>query len=242
MESKTVLLACAASVCVALSCGCTSLDSSRQSLQLRPSDIVSTVFQPEYKVRPLPVTATAVQKHFLFFSWGDADLYSDQYDDAAMALDKPEVRRLKKAASTMACDAANCDLLVATTYQFERSGFMFSKIRCTVKGFPADVVSVSPMTSPAVTREIKRVQELDPTAAPVRRPVAPAAAPAAPAPRPAAPVARLAAPAPARAPAAARQAAPARPAAPAPPPPLRPLRPLRWKRRIRKPFTDNPYG
>ena len=109
MESKKVFLACAASVCVALSCGCSSIDSSRQSLQLRPSDIVSTVFKPEYKVRTMPVTATAEQKHFLFFSWGDADLYSDQYDDSMMEYDKPEVRRLKKAASTKACDFANCE-------------------------------------------------------------------------------------------------------------------------------------
>lgn len=220
MEPQNVFLACAATFCMALSCGCSSIDSSRQSLQLRPSDIVSTVFQPEYKVRNLPVTATAEQKHFLFFSWGDADLYSDQYDDSMMEYDKPEVRRLKKAASTKACTSVDCDLLVATTYQFERSGFLFSTIRCTVKGFPADVVSVSPMSSPTVTREIKRVQELDPTVAPVRRTVAPAAPPAAPAPRPAAPVARPAAPTPARPPAAVRPAAPAKAptpvAAPAP--------------------------
>lgn len=144
---------------VVLTGGCSNVDSTRQSLQLRPSDIVATVFKPDYKVRDKPVTATAEQKHFMFFSWGDADLYSDDFDKQT-SNDKPEVRRLKKAASAKACDAANCDLLVATTYQFERSGFLVTTIRCTVKGFPTDVISVKSADEPRTVREIKRVDEL----------------------------------------------------------------------------------
>ncbi len=168
MEDKFISSVCAIFVCASFMCGCNSLDSSRQSLQLRPSDIVSTVFKPEYKVRDTPVTATAEQKHFLFFSWGDADLYSEHFESEVNLYDKPEVRRLKKAASSKACNAANCDLLVATTYQFERTGFFVSTIKCTVKGFPTDVVSVKSKDEPRVMREIKRVNELDPSDAPSR--------------------------------------------------------------------------
>ena len=161
MHFRIVFPSCAALACALLSCGCASFDSSKQSLQLKPSDIVATVFKPEYKVRDEPVTAVSQQKHFLFFSWGDADLFSDPASDP-MDFDKPEVRRLKKAASARACNASNCDLLVATTYQIERTGFLVTTVRCTIKGFPTDVVSVHPVDSPAVAREIDRTPELAP--------------------------------------------------------------------------------
>ena len=141
MKFQNTLPAIVVTCCCAIALsGCASYDTNKQSLNLARADIVSTTFKPNYEVEKMAVSATAQQKHFLFFSWGDADLITDEnLDDNA----PPEIRRLKKAAVTKACIASDCDLLVGSTYQFERTGFLVGRtVKCTVRGFPAHVVSV----------------------------------------------------------------------------------------------------
>lgn len=134
----TIFLLIAVSACLV---GCASYSTSKQSVNLRPVDITTTAFKPNYEVDDKAVSATAVQKHFLFFGWGDADLITDEvYDERVV---NPKAKRLQKAAVTKACLEADCDILVGTTFQFQRTSYLIcGSLKCTVKGFPARVKSV----------------------------------------------------------------------------------------------------
>jgi len=126
--------------------GCASYDSNSQALRLAPTNMLSTTFKPNYEVGKTAVSATVEQTHFLFFSWGDADLVTDE---SMAGAENPEARRLMKAAVNKACLASKCDLVVGSTFQFERTGFLIGRtVRCTVHGFPAHVTSVEEVKTP----------------------------------------------------------------------------------------------
>lgn len=124
--------------------GCASYNTDKQAVRLPDVGMTTNVFKPNYEVAKQSVTATAVQKHFLFFNWGDADLQTNE-NIAGSA--NPELTRLQNAAVTKACLEADCDKLVGASFQFQRNSWIFgSKIICTVRGFPATVTSVEELS------------------------------------------------------------------------------------------------
>ena len=131
--------------------GCASYNTDKQAVSLPSVGMTTNIFKPNYELGKQPVSATAVQKHFLFFDWGDADLLSDESFEGKA---NPEALRLQKAAVTKACLEADCDKLVGASFQFQRTSWVIgSKIICTVRGFPAKVVSVEEITPSPVSEE-----------------------------------------------------------------------------------------
>lgn len=152
MKKISVIKVSLASLVIAfLLGGCASYNTDKQAVTLPPVGMTTNVFKPNYELGKQPVSATAVQKHFLFFDWGDADLLSDESFEGKA---KPEALRLQKAAVTKACLEADCDKLVGASFQFQRTSWVIgSKIICTVRGFPAKVVSVEEITPSPVSEE-----------------------------------------------------------------------------------------
>lgn len=150
MKNISVIKASLASIAIVfLLGGCASYNTDKEAVTLPPAEMITNVFKPNYEIGKQAVKATAAQKHFLFFDWGDADLLTEEVFDEDL---NPEALRLQKAAVTKACIDADCDKLVGASFQFQRTSWIIgSKITCTVRGFPAKVISVEEIKpSPSV--------------------------------------------------------------------------------------------
>lgn len=134
---KKILMAIAVA---AVSCGCVSVSQNDGgTANLRPF-VVKDVIHEKYEVGQEKITATdRVKCLFGLFSWGSSAKHTADHASHGFFVSS----RAKNGAYANACDAGECDAIVAARYKVTvKNYFIYSCATAEVSGYPVKVTGV----------------------------------------------------------------------------------------------------
>ncbi len=121
--------------------GCSSMSNSDSaSMGELESQIVK--YKPIYSFEKQKVVGSSkLNVLFGFISWGDSNYAENGTMDSVTLFSA--TGKLKAAAVYKACKKKNADALLGSTYEIETTDyFVFKKVNCKVKGFPAKIIDI----------------------------------------------------------------------------------------------------
>jgi hypothetical protein len=139
-----------AAVIAAIACGCVSVNKNDGGTKcLTPAVVKDTVYE-KYSISDKPVTANAQAVGILgFIIIGDAEATHWADNVAGEARFRTTVGMAKNNAYSKACEANNCDSIVAARYSVTRKNFfVFDQASATVTGYPAKLTGIEVLPAP----------------------------------------------------------------------------------------------
>lgn len=138
--SKVFALLSVAAV-TSIATGCSSMSNSN-SATMGKVNAKTVDYKPIYSFEKQKVSGSSkLNVLFGFISWGDSDYAENGAMDSLTLFSA--TGRLKAAAVYKACQKKNADTLLGSTYEIETTDyFVFKKVNCKVKGFPAKIVDI----------------------------------------------------------------------------------------------------
>ncbi len=135
---KKILFTSAVAVAIAVvGAACTTVNTNDGAREAKYK-MLPACYEPVIKHEPKKVSGTSnISCLFGIFTWG-ADHFADRTALGGQnAFCKTSVEIAKDAAVYNACDAAKCDVLLASKYVVTVNDyFVFKKVECKVTGYP----------------------------------------------------------------------------------------------------------
>ena len=128
-------------VVAAVACGCVSVNKNDGGYSITDNAVAKDIIHEKLAVQQTQVSgADKIHCLFGFITWGSSASHRADVCEAS----SPTMSDVaKNGAYANACDAGNCDQLVATRYKVTtKDYFVYAQCQAEVKGFPANVVGV----------------------------------------------------------------------------------------------------